>query len=46
MRGIYIIRNEVDDKVYVGKSENLQKRIKRHINSLSKGINGEEKTYE
>lgn len=40
MRGIYIIKNEVNNKVYIGKSEDLYKRIMRHVNSLSKGNNG------
>lgn len=40
MRGIYIIRNEANNKVYIGKSEDLHKRIMRHINSLFQGSNG------
>ena len=40
MRGIYIIRNEINNKVYIGKSENLKRRIKRHITTLFNGTNG------
>lgn len=39
MRGIYIIRNEINNKVYIGKSENLKQRIKRHITTLFNGTN-------
>lgn len=39
MRGIYIIRNEANNKVYIGKSEDVNRRIIRHINSLYNGTN-------
>lgn len=39
MRGIYIILNKANQKVYIGKSENLYKRITYHVNSLFNGTN-------
>lgn len=33
--GIYAIRNKIDGKVYIGKSSNIEKRIKSHIRLLS-----------
>lgn len=38
MRGIYEIRNIVNDKVYIGQSIHLEERIKRHKRELKKGI--------
>lgn len=35
--GIYEIRNTVDNKVYVGKSRNVEARFKNHVYSLNKG---------
>jgi predicted GIY-YIG superfamily endonuclease len=32
--GIYAIRNKVDGKMYIGKSSNVEKRIKDHIRLL------------
>ena len=32
--GIYIIKNNIDDRVYIGSSINLKKRFYAHINSL------------
>ena len=39
MRGIYKITNTINGKCYIGKSENLGKRIKYHICSLKNGNN-------
>lgn len=39
MRGIYKLTNTINEKVYIGKSENLGKRIKYHISSLTHGKN-------
>lgn len=39
MRGIYKITNTINGKSYIGKSENLAKRMKYHINSLHNGSN-------
>lgn len=33
--GIYVIRNKVNGKVYVGKSINIYKRIKQHVTNLN-----------
>ena len=38
MIGIYRIRNLKNDKCYYGSSKNIDKRWKRHINELKKGI--------
>lgn len=35
--GVYIIRCSTDKKVYVGRSFNIRKRIKKHKNALSNG---------
>ncbi|QKE56471.1 endonuclease [Bacillus phage YungSlug] len=37
MIGIYLIRNIVDNKVYVGRSKNIDARIKSHKRNLRKG---------
>lgn len=39
MRGIYKITNTINNKCYIGKSENLPDRIKYHIKSLLNGDN-------
>lgn len=33
--GIYVIKNEINDKVYVGKSVNIYRRIKAHVTALN-----------
>ena len=33
--GIYCIKNTVNNKIYVGKSINIYKRIKQHITQLN-----------
>lgn len=35
--GIYIIRNTIDNRFYVGSSVHLYKRYKQHLDSLEKG---------
>lgn len=35
--GIYIINNKINNKVYIGQSVNMDKRIKKHFNSLENG---------
>ena len=35
--GIYLLRNLSDGKVYIGKSINLEKRLKEHKLSLARG---------
>jgi len=32
--GIYIIRNKIDSRVYVGSSKNLKRRLERHFSEL------------
>lgn len=39
MRGIYKITNTVNGKCYIGKSQNIAKRIKHHIETLKNGNN-------
>jgi len=39
MRGIYKITNTIDNKCYIGKSEDLQTRMMNHIKSLNNGTN-------
>lgn len=39
MRGIYKITNTANGKSYIGKSEDLASRIKRHIDTLRNGCN-------
>ena len=39
MRGIYKITNIINNKCYIGKSEDLAARIRRHYNSLLGGYN-------
>lgn len=34
--GVYVIKNKINDKVYIGSSINIKKRWKEHINSLQK----------
>lgn len=34
--GIYVIRNKVNNKVYVGKAKDIYRRIRQHINDLNK----------
>lgn len=36
MRGIYVITNDVNKKIYIGKSNNLRKRRNEHFNKLRK----------
>lgn len=36
--GIYIIKNKINNKVYIGQSKNINKRIKEHINALKNGV--------
>lgn len=38
MKGIYLITNIKNNKQYVGKSKDIEKRWKRHINELNKGV--------
>ena len=33
--GIYMIKNKRNDKVYIGKSKNIEQRWKEHINMLN-----------
>lgn len=33
--GIYVIKNKINNKVYVGKAINIYRRIKAHITSLN-----------
>lgn len=35
--GIYIINNKINNKVYIGQSVDIDKRIKKHFNSLENG---------
>lgn len=37
-RGIYKITNKVNDKMYIGSSENIMKRWEQHINDLKGGF--------
>lgn len=40
--GIYLIKNLINDKVYIGKSINIYQRIQKHISNLrSKNLKGE-----
>lgn len=39
--GIYLIRNRVNMKVYIGKSRNIYKRIKWHVTALNKKLKDE-----
>ena len=34
--GIYLIRNKVNNKIYIGKAKNIYERIRQHINLLNK----------
>lgn len=34
--GIYAIRNKVDNKLYIGRANNIYRRIRQHINNLNK----------
>lgn len=36
--GIYIIKNNINNKVYIGLSKNLNNRIKQHKNRLLNNI--------
>lgn len=36
--GIYIIRNLITDKVYIGSTKNIMKRISEHLHMLEQGI--------
>ena len=38
MIGIYMILNKVNNKVYIGQSKNITKRISRHRCDLRKNI--------
>lgn len=42
--GIYAIRNKVDGKMYIGKSSNVEKRIKDHIRMLKAAERNEKQT--
>jgi group I intron endonuclease len=33
---IYCIRNKINNKIYIGKTNNFDKRIKKHIQTLNK----------
>lgn len=33
--GIYVIKNKINNKVYVGKAVNIYRRIKAHITALN-----------
>ena len=35
--GIYIIKNNINEKIYIGSAVNIEKRIKHHIWELQKG---------
>ena len=37
MQGIYIIKNNVNNKLYLGKSVDVKKRIRQHFNALKSG---------
>lgn len=39
MRGIYKITNTINNKCYIGKSEDLAKRLKYHTDTLVRGSN-------
>jgi group I intron endonuclease len=43
--GIYMIRNTINKKVYIGKSKNIYKRINQHIYDLNKKDNRKENSY-
>lgn len=43
--GIYCIQNIVNNKVYIGKSINIYKRIKNHIGSLNRNSRKHENEY-
>lgn len=43
--GIYLIRNTVNNKVYIGKSKNIYKRICQHISDLNKNDFKKENSY-
>ena len=38
--GIYQIKNIINGKIYVGQSQNVELRYKRHMGELSRGIHG------
>ena len=38
--GIYLIRNKINNKVYIGQSRNIKQRWSRHKCDLNKGIHG------
>jgi group I intron endonuclease len=40
--GIYIITNNINNKVYIGKSKNIYLRIKNHITNLNRKIKNQE----
>lgn len=42
--GIYAIRNKVDGKMYIGKSSNMEKRIKDHVRLLKASERNEKQT--
>lgn len=42
--GIYAIRNKIDGKMYIGKSSNMEKRIKDHIRLLKASERNEKQT--
>lgn len=42
--GIYAIRNKIDGKMYIGKSSNMEKRIKNHIRLLKASERNEKQT--
>ncbi|CAK0763341.1 putative GIY-YIG domain-containing protein [Gammaproteobacteria bacterium] len=41
--GIYLIRNKINEKVYVGSSVNVESRLKHHQRSLMKGVHNNSK---
>jgi len=43
--GIYLIRNLVNGKVYIGKAKCIYKRIKQHITSLNKKVKSHENDH-
>ena len=38
MEGVYIIRNLINGKIYIGSSKNIKNRLKTHLNMLKKNI--------
>lgn len=40
--GIYMIENKINNKIYIGQSKNIEKRLKEHIKKLNRNIHENE----